>query len=123
MADHVSSTTATPEQKTAAIEMVLRRHGALTDGFVEDFTEHADDAWVTANGAKMVMLRKLEAHFARGSRPVSQHAGTERRIGPGPGDPSPPCGAGERLRHPQRDRMHAVLLHRLHDHRCRTGLV
>jgi nitrile hydratase subunit alpha len=54
MADHVSSTTATPEQKAAAIEMVLRRHGTLADGFIEDFTEHADDAWVTTNGARMV---------------------------------------------------------------------
>jgi nitrile hydratase len=34
--------------------MVLRRHGVLPDGFVDDFTEHADDAWVTTNGAQMV---------------------------------------------------------------------
>jgi nitrile hydratase subunit alpha len=54
MADHSPSTVATPEQKTAAIELVLRRHGVLADGFVEDFTDHADDAWVTANGANMV---------------------------------------------------------------------
>ena len=31
--------------------MVLRRHGVLADGFIED---HADDAWATANGAHMV---------------------------------------------------------------------
>lgn len=54
MADQSHSPVATPEQRTAAIELVLRRHGALQDGFVEDFTDHADDAWVTANGAKMV---------------------------------------------------------------------
>jgi nitrile hydratase subunit alpha len=54
MADEVISPIATLEQKTAALEMVLRRHGSLSDGFVEDFSEHADDAWVTANGAKMV---------------------------------------------------------------------
>lgn len=54
MADHASSSVAPPEQRTAAIEMVLRRHGVLPDGFVDDFTEHADDAWVTANGAHMV---------------------------------------------------------------------
>ena len=34
--------------------MVLRRQGVLQDGFVDSFTEHADDAWVVANGAKMV---------------------------------------------------------------------
>jgi nitrile hydratase len=54
MADQMTSSVATPEQKTAAIEMVLRRHGVLSDDFVHDFTEHADDAWVTGNGAKMV---------------------------------------------------------------------
>jgi nitrile hydratase subunit alpha len=54
MADLAPATTATPEQKTAAIEMVLRRHGALADDFIGDFTDHADDAWVTANGARMV---------------------------------------------------------------------
>jgi nitrile hydratase len=54
MAHQMTSSIATPEQKTAAIEMVLRRHGVLSDNFVLDFTEHADDAWVTANGANMV---------------------------------------------------------------------
>lgn len=33
--------------------MVLPRHGTMTDGFIEGFTEHADEAWVTANGANM----------------------------------------------------------------------
>ena len=54
MADQMTSPVATPEQKTAAIEMVLRRQGVLSDDFVHDFTEHADDAWVPANGANMV---------------------------------------------------------------------
>jgi nitrile hydratase subunit alpha len=54
MADQVISPVATLEQKTTALEMVLRRHGVLSEGFVQDFSEHADDAWVTANGAKMV---------------------------------------------------------------------
>jgi nitrile hydratase len=54
MADHATSSAASPEHRTAAIEMVLRRQGVLQDGFVDDFTEHADDAWVAANGAKMV---------------------------------------------------------------------
>jgi nitrile hydratase subunit alpha len=54
MADHATPSAASPEQRTAAIEVVLRRHGVLQDGFVDDFTEHADDAWVTSNGANMV---------------------------------------------------------------------
>jgi nitrile hydratase len=54
MADQMTSSVATPEQKTAAIEMVLRRHGVLSDDFVHDFAEHADDTWVTANGGNMV---------------------------------------------------------------------
>jgi nitrile hydratase len=54
MADHATQSAASPEQRAAAVEMVLRRQGVLQDGFVDDFTEHADDAWVTANGANMV---------------------------------------------------------------------
>ena len=54
MADQSTTSAALPERRTAAIEMVLRRHGVLPDGFVDDFTEHADDAWVTTNGAQMV---------------------------------------------------------------------
>jgi len=54
MADQSTTSAAPPERRTAAIEMVLRRHGVLPDGFVDDFTEHADDAWVTTNGAQMV---------------------------------------------------------------------
>jgi hypothetical protein len=54
MADHATSSAASPEQRTAAVEVVLRRQGVLQDGFVDDFTEHANDAWVTANGAVIV---------------------------------------------------------------------
>jgi nitrile hydratase subunit alpha len=63
MADQSTSSVATPEQRTAAIEMVLRRHGALKDGFVDDFTEHADDAWVSANGANMVARAWTDPDF------------------------------------------------------------
>jgi nitrile hydratase subunit alpha len=63
MADQMASSVATPEQKTAAIQMVLRRHGVLSDDFVHDFTEHADDAWVTANGANMVARAWTDAAF------------------------------------------------------------
>ena len=51
--DHRSSV-ATPEQRVAALELVLRRKGELPDTFIHDFTEHADDEWITSNGARMV---------------------------------------------------------------------
>jgi len=54
MADHATAPAASLERRTDAVEMVLRRHGLLEDGFIDDFTEHADDAWVSANGAKIV---------------------------------------------------------------------
>ena len=34
--------------------MVLRRKADMPENFVGEFTEHADDAWITANGARMV---------------------------------------------------------------------
>jgi len=42
------------EQRTAALEIVLKGKGILPDGFVEEFTEHAEEQWVTANGGQMV---------------------------------------------------------------------
>jgi nitrile hydratase len=66
MADHATSSAASPEQRTAAVEMVLRRQGVLQDGFVDDFTEHADDAWVTANGANMVARAWTDPAFRAG---------------------------------------------------------
>jgi nitrile hydratase subunit alpha len=63
MADHGTSSAASPGQRAAAIEMVLRRHGALQDGFVDEFTEHADDAWVSTNGAKMIARAWTDADY------------------------------------------------------------
>jgi nitrile hydratase subunit alpha len=54
MAHDQHSSTATPEQRVKALELVLRRKGDLPDTFVHDFTEHADDEWVTDNGSRMV---------------------------------------------------------------------
>jgi nitrile hydratase subunit alpha len=51
---HDQRPVATPEQRTAALELVLRRKGDLPESFVHDFTEHADDEWVTENGSRMV---------------------------------------------------------------------
>jgi len=79
MADHVASTTVTPEQKTAAIEMVLRRHGALAEGFIDDFTEHADDTWVTANGARMVARAWTDPAFR--SRMLADGTSAAREMG------------------------------------------
>src|SRR5439155_23564637 len=45
---------ASPEKRAAALEIVLRRKADMPKNFVAEFTEHADDAWITANGAQMV---------------------------------------------------------------------
>ena len=42
------------EKRAAALEMVLRRKADMPENFVGEFTEHADDARITANGARMV---------------------------------------------------------------------
>lgn len=49
-----SSPVATPEERAAALELVLRRKGDLPETFVHEFTEHAEDEWVADNGARMV---------------------------------------------------------------------
>src|SRR5215469_15673131 len=54
MAHDRRSEIATPEQRTAALELVLRRKGEMPETFVHDFMEHAEDEWVTDNGARMV---------------------------------------------------------------------
>jgi nitrile hydratase len=79
MADHPTSSIAPLEQRTAALEMVLRRHGALKDGFVEDFNEHADDAWVTDNGAKMVARAWTDPGFK--ARMLADGTGAARDMG------------------------------------------
>jgi len=79
MADHATSSVSSPEQRTAAIEMVLRRSGALTEGFVENFTEHADDAWVTSNGASMVARAWTDSAFR--ARMLSDGTTAAREMG------------------------------------------
>jgi nitrile hydratase len=79
MADQSTPTTATPEQRTAAIEMVLRRSGALSDGFVHDFIEHAGDAWVTGNGARMVARAWTDPEFR--ARMLADGTGAAREMG------------------------------------------
>jgi hypothetical protein len=48
LAEHIQRSSA------AALEIVLRRKADMPKHFVAEFTEHADDAWITANGAQMV---------------------------------------------------------------------
>jgi nitrile hydratase subunit alpha len=57
--------------------MVLRRKADMPENFVGEFTEHADDAWITANGARMVArawtdpeyrTRRGHVHVGRGYR-------------------------------------------------------
>ncbi|MGE0719095.1 MAG: nitrile hydratase subunit alpha [Alphaproteobacteria bacterium] len=54
MAQHEAGSTASIESRAAALEIVLKRARQMPDGFVAEFTEHAEDHWVTENGARMV---------------------------------------------------------------------
>ena len=57
--DHV----ATPEERAAALEIVLRRKGEMPETFVEDFTDHAEEKWITDNGARMVARAWTDPKF------------------------------------------------------------
>lgn len=78
MADAVR-TEAPPEQRVAAIEMVLRRSGVLSEDFVHDHIEHADDAWITANGARMVARAWTDPAFR--ARMLADGTGVAREMG------------------------------------------
>jgi hypothetical protein len=54
MTDTKREAPASLEKRAAALEIVLRRKADMPKNFVAEFTEHADDAWITANGAQMV---------------------------------------------------------------------
>jgi len=54
MTDTKREAPASPEKRAAALELVLRRKADMPKNLVAEFTEHADDAWITANGAQMV---------------------------------------------------------------------
>jgi nitrile hydratase len=40
--------------RAAALKEAFAEKGLLPDGFVEDFTRHAEENWITGNGARMV---------------------------------------------------------------------
>ena len=63
MASHSKSSVASPEQRVAALELVLRRKGDLPETFVHDFTEHAEEEWITDNGSRMVARAWTDADF------------------------------------------------------------
>jgi nitrile hydratase len=79
MAEPIASAAAPPQTRAAALEMILRRHGVLEDGFVEAFTQHADDAWVAANGAKMVARAWTDPAFR--ARLLADGAAAAREMG------------------------------------------
>jgi nitrile hydratase len=54
MTDTKREAPASPEKRAATLEIVLRRKADMPKDFVAEFTENADDAWITANGAQMV---------------------------------------------------------------------
>ena len=75
------------EQRAAALDIVLRRKADMPEHFVAEFTEHADDAWITSNGSQMVARAWTDPEYrartladgtaaARGIRVSgTQHAG------------------------------------------------
>jgi nitrile hydratase subunit alpha len=63
MSDESNRPIATPEQRADAIEIVLRRKGEMPETFVEDFIDHAEEEWVTDNGARMVARAWVDPEF------------------------------------------------------------
>jgi nitrile hydratase len=65
MADHheAEPRTASVSQRAAALETVLTTHGILPDGFVEEFSSHAEEQWVTRNGAQVVARAWTDSAF------------------------------------------------------------
>ena len=54
---------ATPEQRAAALEIVLRRKGELPETFVSDFADRAEEEWITDNGARIVARAWVDPAF------------------------------------------------------------
>jgi len=65
MTDTKREAPASPEKRAAALEIVLRRKADMPKNFVAEFTEHADDAWITANGAQMVARAWTDPRISR----------------------------------------------------------
>lgn len=63
MVNELERAVATPEQRAAALEIVLRRKGEMPETFVSDFTDHAEEKWITDNGARMVARAWVNPEF------------------------------------------------------------
>ncbi len=49
--------------RAAALKEVFAEKGLLPDGFVEDFTRHAEENWISRNGARMVARAWTDGTF------------------------------------------------------------
>src|SRR5262249_22326815 len=63
MANPSDQPTASAEERASALEIVLRRKGEMPGTFVEDFTDHAEEKWITENGARMVARAWVDPGF------------------------------------------------------------
>jgi nitrile hydratase subunit alpha len=63
MALNERSPVAPIEQRVSALELVLRRKGEMPETFVHDFNDHAEETWVTDNGARMVARAWTDPSF------------------------------------------------------------
>ena len=59
----VTQMPAAVSQRAAALETVLTTHGILPEGFVEEFTNHAEEQWVSRNGAQVVARAWTDGAF------------------------------------------------------------
>ena len=76
---HDHAPVASPEQRAAALELVLRRKVDLPENFVHDFNEHADDEWVTDNGARMVARAWTDPEYR--ARMLADGTGAAKEMG------------------------------------------
>jgi len=58
-----TSQPASVAQRAAALETVLKARGIMPDGFADAFTSHAEENWVTQNGAQVVARAWTDGGF------------------------------------------------------------
>lgn len=63
MTETTNNLAATPAERAAALEIVLRRKGEMPETFVEDFNDHAEEKWITDNGARMIARAWVDPEF------------------------------------------------------------
>ncbi len=67
------------DKRAAALEMALRRKADMPENFVGEFTEHADDAWIATNGARMVARAWTDPEYR--SRMLADGTAAARELG------------------------------------------